>query len=75
MNSPRSIEVLGRLGYELEDLMFIDFSTYKNNQTNYVNLSEEGLRSRYEFFENHKKEKIAECLKVSNKINKINKIN
>lgn len=64
INSPRSIEALGKLGYDIEDLLFIDFSTFKKKQINF-NLQGDILQSRYDFFEAHRKEKIEELLKVT----------
>ena len=64
VNSPRSVDTLGRLGYELEDLIYIDFNTYKNKHECY-GISESIMKSRYEFYDSHRKEKVEECLKVS----------
>ena len=65
LTSPRSIEALDKLGYDLEELYYLDFKSFKFKHIEILNQPETIQQSRYEYFENHRKAKLDECLKVN----------
>jgi len=64
LNSPRSLEAIDKLGYDNDELLFLDFKTFKLKNTDINNLSKITQKARYDYYEKHRLEKINEVLKV-----------
>lgn len=59
ITSPRSLFAIKNSGYSLEELFYITFDQYKQLYPEIIPLSQERQKKRYEFYENHRKEKIS----------------
>ena len=65
INSPRSLEALDRLGYNIDELQYLDLKQFKLNHPEVLNLPENVVKSRYDYYEKRRAIKLDEAMKVS----------
>ena len=58
MESPRSINAMLQLGYIMDDIRYLSFSDFINNNPSFRSLPRETQLKRYEFSEQYRYEKI-----------------
>ena len=60
INSPRSLEAIKHIGYNVQDLYHLTFDEFKRTHPEMLPLSQEFQEKRYNFYENNRNNKIKE---------------
>jgi hypothetical protein len=62
--SPNSLEAIMRLGFTIEDLLYVDYKEFKAKNSDLIGLEEEVKRLKYEYLEEKRHKRIEMCRKV-----------